>query len=72
MDGAISFIATNREKYVSFKLNNLVFKDSCQFLASSLDRLVKNLPVDELTQTRAMARAINVPLEMLQRKGVYP
>ena len=46
VDGAISVIATNSEKYVSFKLNNLVFKDSCQFLASSLDRLVKNLPVD--------------------------
>ena len=70
--GNISVIATNSEKYVSFRLNNLVFKDSMQFLTSGLDKLVKNLPADELIQTGALAEELDVPLSMLQRKGVYP
>ena len=72
VDGKISVIATNSEKYVSFRLNNLVFKDSMQFLTSGLDKLVKNLPTDELIQTGALAEELDVPLSMLQRKGVYP
>ena len=70
--GKISVIATNSEKYVSFKLNNLVFKDSMQLLTGGLDKLVKNLPADELFQTSELAEELNVPLSMLQRKGVYP
>jgi hypothetical protein len=70
--GDISVVATNSEKYVSFKLNNLVFKDSCQFLSSSLEALVKNLPRDEFTHTKALAESLNIPLEHLQRKGIYP
>ena len=70
--GKISVIATNSEKYVSFRLNNLVFKDSAQFLTSSLDKLAKNLPADELSQTSELAEELDVPLWMLQRKGVYP
>ena len=48
VDGNISVIATNSEKYFTFRLNNLVFKDSMQFLTSGHDKLVKNLPADEL------------------------
>ena len=45
--GNISVIATNSEKYVSFKLGNLVFKDSLQFLSCGLAKLTENLPRNE-------------------------
>ena len=43
-----------------------------QFLTSGLDKLVKNLPADELIQTSELAEELNVPLSILKRKGVYP
>ena len=36
-------VAKTMEKFVTFSLKNLKFKDSLQFLNSSLDKLVKNL-----------------------------
>ena len=68
----LKVIATNTEKYVSFKLGNLVFKDSCQFLASSLDKLVKNLTPEDLKHARELAAELEVDVELLRRKGVYP
>ncbi len=57
---------------MSFRLENLVFKDSLQFLSSGLAKLVENLPRDEFAQTSALAMVVGVPLEMLERKGIYP
>ena len=37
----ISVIAQNSEKFVTFKLKELEFKDAFSFLSSSLDKLVK-------------------------------
>jgi hypothetical protein len=68
--GDITVIATNSEKYVSFKLSNLVFKDSCQFLSAGLAGLVKNLPLSRVHKNSLLAESLGVPL--LQRKGVYP
>jgi hypothetical protein len=39
----LSVVAMNTEKYLSFKIGNLVFKDSFSFLSSSLDTLARNL-----------------------------
>ena len=39
----INSIANNSEKYISFSIDNLEFKDSLQFLNSSLEKLVKTL-----------------------------
>ena len=36
-------VAKTMEKFVSFSIGNLKFKDSLQFLNSLLDKLVKNL-----------------------------
>ena len=36
-------VAKTMEKFVTFSIGNLKFKDSLQFLNSSLDKLVKNL-----------------------------
>ena len=38
---SISVIAQNSEKFITFSLNKLEFKDSFSFLSSSLDKLVK-------------------------------
>ena len=42
-DKNITCIANNSEIYISFSLGNLEFKDSLQFLNSSLEKLVDNL-----------------------------
>jgi len=72
VDGKIKVIATNSEKYVSFKFENLVFKDSLQFLSCGLAKLTENLPRDEFAQTSVLAEEEDIPIGMLQRKGVYP
>ena len=51
-DLSISAIPNNMEKYMAFMLgNNLTFIDSFQFMGSSLDKLVNNLPKDDLKYT---------------------
>ena len=48
----INAIPNNMEKYVAFMLgNHLTFIDSFQFMSSSLNRLVSNLPKDDLIYT---------------------
>ena len=43
LDEPPTVIAKSMEKFVCFKIGQLHFKDSLQFLASSLDKLVGNL-----------------------------
>ena len=51
-DLSINAIPNNREKYMAFMLgNHLTFIDSFQFMSSSLDKLVSNLPMDDLIYT---------------------
>ena len=48
----INAIPNNMEKYMAFMLgNHLTFIDSFQFMSSSLDKLVSNLPKDDLIYT---------------------
>ena len=48
----INAIPNNMEKYMAFMLgNHLTFIDSFQFMSSSLDKLVNNLPKDNLIYT---------------------
>ena len=50
----INAIPNNIEKYMAFMLgNHLTFIDSFQFMSSSLDKLVSNLPT-ELSNTHAI------------------
>ena len=53
-------VAKTMEKFVTFSLKNLKFKDSLQFLNSSLDKLVKNLA--------AKTNAFNYLKEYFQEK----
>ena len=79
-------IAKGMEKFISFQLEELVFKDSLQFMNSSLEKLVENLAdkadsKDELEfvfphlKTYFDKHWSHLPkeaFEMLTRKGVYP
>ena len=71
MEMQINAIPNNMEKYMAFMLgNNLVFLDSFQFMSSSLDKLVSNLPKDDLKYTSQAFKGRR--LELMTRKGVYP
>ena len=67
----INAIPNNMEKYMAFMLgNHLTFIDSFQFMGSSLDKLVSNLPKDALKYTSQ--EYSSEKLELMTRKGVYP
>ena len=51
-------------------LGNLTFIDSFQFMSSSLDKLVSNLPKDDLIYTSKAFKGQR--LNLLSKKGVYP
>jgi len=69
----ISVIANNFEKYITFKIDNLQFIDSFEFMSQSLDRLASNLPKDSFIYTDLEFKDLQpYRLELLKKKGVYP
>ena len=67
----INAIPNNMEKYMAFMLgNHLTFIDSFQFMSSSLDKLVSNLPKKSLKYTSQ--RFKGTKFDLMVRKGVYP
>ena len=67
----INVIPNNMEKYMAFMLgNHLTFIDSFQFMSSSLDKLVSNLPIESLKYTSKEFK--DEKLDLMARKGVYP
>ena len=64
----ISVIPNNTERYISFEICKLRFLDSYQFLSSSLDALVENLPKDQFTYTKCHLSEN----ELVFHKGVFP
>ena len=67
----ISAIPNNMEKYMAFMLgNHLTFIDSFQFMSSSLEKLVSNLPKESLKYTSQKFKGKE--LDLMARKGVYP
>lgn len=66
----INVIPNNMEKYMSFMLgNNIVFLDSFQFMSSSLEKLVSNLPNEAFKYTSQEFK--NEKLNLMKQKGVY-
>ena len=66
----INVIPNNMEKYMAFMLgNNLTFIDSFQFMSSSLDKLVSNLPRKSFKYTSQLYKGKE--LDLMTRKGVY-
>ena len=67
----INPIPNNMEKYMAFMLgNHLTFIGSFQFMSSSLDKLVSNLPKDDLIYTSKAFKGKR--LDLMSHKGVYP
>ena len=67
----INAIPNNMEKYMAFMLaNHLAFIGSLQFMSSSLDKLVNNLPKDDLIYTFKAYKGKR--LNLMSQKGVYP
>ena len=65
----INVIPTNSEKYMSFMWGkNLVFIDSFQFMASSLQKLASNLPSSKYIH---LEEEFNSSIQLLKQKGVY-
>ena len=66
----INVIPNNMEKYMTFMLgNHLTFIDSFQFMSSSLEKLVSNLPRESLKYTSQKFKGKK--LDLMARKGVY-
>ena len=86
LDDTPEVIAKSMEKFVCFKIDKLHFKDSLQFLASSLDKLVSNLAAKAKNGQTLETVFPNLAkyykdkwshiskegFELLTRKGVYP
>ena len=67
----INAIPNNMEKYMAFMLgNHLTFIDSFQFMSSSLDKVVSNLPKDDLIYTSQVFKGKR--LNLMSQKGIYP
>ena len=67
----INAIPNNMEKYMAFMLgNHLTFIDSFQFMSSSLEKLVSNLPREAFKYTSQKFKGKK--LDLMSRKGVYP
>ena len=67
----INAISNNMEKYMAFMLgNHLTFIDSFQFMSSSLDKLVSNLPKDDLIYTSKAFKGKK--LDLMSQKVIYP
>ena len=71
VQGRISCIPNNTEKYISFSLGQLKFLDSFQFMASSLENLVKATDKSDFKITKSHFSEPKVH-ELLFRKGIYP
>ena len=67
----INAIPNNMEKYMAFMLgNHLTFIDSFQFMSSSLDKLVSNLPIEAFKYTYNIFK--QEQFQLMKQKGVYP
>ena len=71
VEGRMSCIPNNTEKYISFSLGHLRFIDSAKFLLASLDKLVAANPPGAF-QIIAQHQPNRERRELLMRKGVYP
>ena len=60
------------EKYISFSLGQLRFIDLFNFMASSLDKLVKACPKESFTLLRSKFSDDSDSMDLLLQKGVYP
>ena len=68
-DAEIKVMSNGLENYMAFTINNFFF-DSMQFMNSSLDTLVKNLPDNDFEYLSQKFKS--KPLKLVNQKWVYP
>jgi hypothetical protein len=71
----ISVIPNSYEKFMSFKINDLRFIDSYQFMKESLEKLAVNLysnTEDKYEKFNCMKTIFGDKTDLLCRKGYYP
>lgn len=66
----VQIIPNNSKKYLGIKVDNMLFLDSFQFLASSLDSLVNIIKTDE-KNFKLMRQVFGENYHALLRKGVF-
>ena len=67
----INAIPNNMEKYMAFMLgDHFTFINSFQFMSSSLDKLVSNLPKQAFKYTSE--EFVGKKFDLMSQKGVYP
>jgi hypothetical protein len=65
----IECIPLNSEKYMTFSVDRVQFKDSCNFLSASLDSLAKNMKPEDFKLTNAYFKEKS---DLMIKKGVFP
>ena len=70
VEGNITCIPNNTEKYILFSIGQLRFLDSAQFLLASLDKLTSANSPDSF-QITAKYEPDKEKRELIMRKGVY-
>ena len=73
-DRKIDAIPNSYEKFMSIAIGDLRFIDSCQFMASSLEKLVENLydKEENFLNFKYMKKYFPDHLDLLCQKGYYP
>ena len=66
-----SVISRNTQNFISFKLDNITFKDSYDFLSSSLAKLASNLTIEDFTLTKTL-HSDTTKFNLMIKKGEYP
>lgn len=65
----IRMIPNNREKYMTFQMEQLQFIDSIQFVNLSLEKLINNLMAENFAVTHQYCLTNT---DLITRIGVYP
>src|SRR5277367_4535194 len=66
----VSVIAQTSERYISMRVNDIVFLDSLNFLGESLEKLAERLNPEQFETVLQLFDDSDLPL--LTRKGVFP
>ena len=66
---SFSALPRNSNKFISLKIENFIFKDSCLFLNKSLDYLTKT--IDDKDRI-SLKQEFGKNYKLLTKKGIYP
>ena len=70
-DMRLSALSESNQKFKTFSINSLVILDTCAHLPSSLDKLLKDLPVEKKKNLRSLCSTME-QFELVQQKLLIP